>query len=171
MNEKLYFDCNASFGPRVRKYPEERWTRDHLLDDLDLAGIAGALVVHEQATLYDPMLGNMALVREIEAHRDRLRINVAVVFPVGQQDNPLCRLLRRLGGSRRLSGRRRMHVRERQEPRQQAVLRNRFSHGGPPVQSSFRRLQSGSYVREFAAAQCRYSTSESAHTVTDPGRG
>lgn len=72
MSERLYFDCNSSYGPRTRKYNEERWTLEHLLDDLDLAGIAGALVLHAQALEYDPMMANMRLVEEIEPYRDRL---------------------------------------------------------------------------------------------------
>jgi len=72
MSERLYFDCNASFGPRLAKYKEERWTLEHLVEDLDLAGIAGALVLHAQTMHYDPMLANLALIREIEGLRDRL---------------------------------------------------------------------------------------------------
>ena len=72
MSELLYFDCNAAFGPFPQKHRETRWTKQHLLEDLDLAGIAGALVYHRLATAYDAMLANLKLVEEIEQDRDRL---------------------------------------------------------------------------------------------------
>lgn len=70
--EHLYFDCNASYGAHPHKHIEERWTLEHLLSDLDLAGIAGALVYHQQAVHYDPMLGNLRLCEEISPYHDRL---------------------------------------------------------------------------------------------------
>lgn len=69
---RFYFDCNASIGPCLRKPLEARWSRAHLSEDLELAGIAGALVYHRQAVLYDPMLGNLKLIEELEGYRDRL---------------------------------------------------------------------------------------------------
>ncbi|MBI3923684.1 MAG: amidohydrolase family protein [Armatimonadetes bacterium] len=72
MPELLYFDCNTTFGPYPQKHKEARWTKEHLLDDLVLAGIAGALVYHRLGRHYDPMLGNMRLIEEIRDDRDRL---------------------------------------------------------------------------------------------------
>ena len=72
MSEHLYFDCNAAFGPRAKKHAEARWTRHHLLEDMDLAGIAGALVTYSQSFLYDPMLSNLSLIEQIADDRDRL---------------------------------------------------------------------------------------------------
>ena len=72
MREYLYFDCNASFGPYLRKPKEARWSKAHLIEDLDLAGIAGALVYHRLAEAYDPMLANLKLIEEIESDRNRL---------------------------------------------------------------------------------------------------
>lgn len=72
MNELLYFDCHASFGPRPKKHLEARWTLEHLLEDLDLAGIAGALVTYSQSLHYDPMLSNLRLIEQIKGHRDTL---------------------------------------------------------------------------------------------------
>lgn len=71
-DQRLYFDCNATFGPRPKKALEARWSLEHLMEDLDLAGIAGAMVHHQQAIHYDPMLGNLRLIEEISAHRERL---------------------------------------------------------------------------------------------------
>jgi len=51
---------------------EERWRLDHLLEDMDFYGIAGALVRHEQSAYYDAMYCNRRLVKEIAPHRDRL---------------------------------------------------------------------------------------------------
>ena len=72
MPERLYFDCNASFGPYPNKPREARWSKQHLLDDLDLAGVAGALVYHRLAQHYSPMLANLRLVEEIGDDRERL---------------------------------------------------------------------------------------------------
>ncbi len=71
-DERMYFDANASYGPYPNKPLEARWSLQHLLEDLDLAYISGALVTHQQAIFYDPMLGNLRLVEEIAPHRDRL---------------------------------------------------------------------------------------------------
>lgn len=68
----MYFDCNARFGPRPKKHKRERWTLDHLLEDLELTGIAGALVVYEQSLLYDAMHANRVLVDRIKGRRDAL---------------------------------------------------------------------------------------------------
>lgn len=67
-----FVDCNAGYGPKPLKHAEERWTLDHLLEDLDLARIAGALVHNRLARHYDPMLANLQLVRDLEPHRERL---------------------------------------------------------------------------------------------------
>jgi len=72
VKELLYFDGNASYGPRLGKYQEERWTLAHLIEDMDLAGIAGALVLHAQALHYDPMVANLALIKDIKPYRNRL---------------------------------------------------------------------------------------------------
>ncbi len=72
MPERVYFDCNAIYGPHPGKHREARWTLSHLLADLDLAGIAGALLTHTQCFQYDPMLANLRLAEEIAPHRDRV---------------------------------------------------------------------------------------------------
>jgi predicted TIM-barrel fold metal-dependent hydrolase len=96
MNERLYFDCNASFGPYPGKPKEARWTKQHLLDDLDLAGIAGALVYHRLALDYDPLLANLRLIEEIGDDRDRL-FPCWVVLPALSPEFPgVDELLRRM---------------------------------------------------------------------------
>lgn len=72
MPDRLFFDCNATFGQYPRKPALARWTLGHLLEDMDLAGIAGALVYNRQALHYDPMLGNRRLIEQIAPHRGRL---------------------------------------------------------------------------------------------------
>ena len=71
-NELIYFDVNAGCGAYPNKPPEARWSLDHLLEDMDLAGIAGALVFHHQAIYSEAMEGNRRLVGEIQEHRERL---------------------------------------------------------------------------------------------------
>ena len=72
MNDSLIFDSWVSYGPRPGKDPEERWTLDHLLSDLDFYGIAGAVVRHNQMQSYDAMHINNRLSRELASYRDRL---------------------------------------------------------------------------------------------------
>lgn len=72
MKELVYFDCNATYGPHPGKHREARWTLEHLLEDLDLAGISGALVQHEQGMHGDPLLANRTLIEDIAPHRKRL---------------------------------------------------------------------------------------------------
>ena len=83
MSEFMYFDCNARFGPRPSTHKRERWRLEHLLDDLELTGIAGALVLYEQALLYDPMHANLALIDRLRAHRD-------VLYPCWVAMPPCC---------------------------------------------------------------------------------
>lgn len=72
MDELIYFDANAVYGPRPGKAAEARWTLQHLLEDYELAGIAGGLVTHTLALNDDPMAGNRRLISEIAPYRDRL---------------------------------------------------------------------------------------------------
>jgi predicted TIM-barrel fold metal-dependent hydrolase len=95
MSERVYFDCHASYGPRTGMHPEERWTLDHLREDLDLAGIAGALVCHAQGLLYDPMLSNRRLTRELASWRETL-IPCWTVHPALGGDMPEVAELERL---------------------------------------------------------------------------
>ena len=72
MADLMYFDCYAMVGQRPRKHHLERWSTEHLLQDMDLAEIAGALVVHAVATTYDPVYGNDRLAPELKKAPDRL---------------------------------------------------------------------------------------------------
>lgn len=67
-----FFDVNAAYGAFPNKPAEARWTLGHLLEDMDLADIAGALTHHHQAVFSEPMTGNRRLLKEIEPHRARL---------------------------------------------------------------------------------------------------
>ena len=49
MKNLKYFDCNSIVGPRPHKHPKERWSTTHLLEDMKLAEISGALVTHSSA--------------------------------------------------------------------------------------------------------------------------
>ncbi len=69
---RLCFDAFASYGPYPRKPAPARWTLEHLLQDMDQAGLAGALVTYAQALHYDPMLSNLRMIEQIRGHRDRL---------------------------------------------------------------------------------------------------
>ncbi len=82
MSELTFFDAHAEFGPRPMKPMRERWSLDHLLEDMDLAGIAAALVKHHQGRVYTPEHGNLRLIEEIEGHRDRLHPCFAFAPPL-----------------------------------------------------------------------------------------
>ena len=64
MSNPLYFDCHATVGQRPMKHPRVRWSTEHLLEDMDLAEISGALVTHGVARSYDPVYGNRRLQAE-----------------------------------------------------------------------------------------------------------
>ena len=72
MSDLTYFDCNVIVGQRPMKHRRERWSTEHLLEDMDLAEIAGALTVHAVATTYDPMYGNGRLHAEVAKAPERL---------------------------------------------------------------------------------------------------
>lgn len=82
MSEFTYFDCNAIYGPHPGKFKEARWTLEQLLADLDLAGIAGALVQHEQGLIGDPVRANHTLIADLAPHRQRL-FPCWIAFPGG----------------------------------------------------------------------------------------
>lgn len=67
-----YFDCHAVIGQRPMKHPRVRWSTEHLLEDMDLAEIDGALVVHGVARSYDPVYGNVRLRLELAKAPQRL---------------------------------------------------------------------------------------------------
>ena len=82
MADLTYFDCNVLVGPRPMKHHRERWSTEHLLEDMELAEIAGALTVHAVATTYDPMYGNRRLHAEVAKAPDRL-FPAWCIAPVG----------------------------------------------------------------------------------------
>ena len=78
-----YFDCHAVIGPRPMKHPRTRWTVDHLIEDLDLAEIDGALVVHASAIHYDARYGNERLAPALDRSPGRL-FGAWSITPVGE---------------------------------------------------------------------------------------
>ncbi len=85
MSDILYFDCHATVGPRPLKHPRMRWTTEQLLEDMDLAEVSGALVIHSVAKSYDPVYGNTRLGQELVKAPDRL-FGVWSILPVGEPD-------------------------------------------------------------------------------------
>ena len=81
----LYFDCHAKIGPRPFKHKRTRWSTEHLLEDMDLAEISGALVSHGVAHSYDPIYGNARLATEMAQAPERL-FGVWCLLPVGAPD-------------------------------------------------------------------------------------
>ena len=78
-----YFDCHAVIGQRPMKPRRARWSTEHLLEDMDLAEISGALVVHGVARSYDALVGNGRLKTELEKAPDRL-FGAWCIGPVGE---------------------------------------------------------------------------------------
>ncbi len=81
----LYFDCHAQIGQRPAKHKRTRWSTEHLLQDMDLAEISGALVSHGVAHSYDPRYGNQRLDAELAKAPGRL-FGVWCLLPVGSPD-------------------------------------------------------------------------------------
>lgn len=96
MAELTFFDCHAEYGARPGKAPQERWSLDHLLADLELAGVAGALVRHTQARYDEPDYSNRRLLEEIAPHRERLWPCWTVVPPVLDDFPAPAELVRRM---------------------------------------------------------------------------
>ncbi|MBM3264236.1 MAG: amidohydrolase family protein [candidate division Zixibacteria bacterium] len=78
-----YFDCHAVVGPRPMKHPRTRWSVGHLIEDMDLAEIDGALIAHASALHYDACYGNARLKTECSAAPGRLFI-VWNIVPLGE---------------------------------------------------------------------------------------
>src|SRR5262245_55505500 len=82
MSDLMYFDCNATVGHRPQKHRRVRWTTEHLIEDMDLAEIAGALATHGLARSYDHVYGNARLTPELAKAPDRV-FGVWCVAPLG----------------------------------------------------------------------------------------
>ena len=85
----LYFDANACIGQRPFKHKRTRWSTEHLLEDMELAEISGALVSHGLAQSYDPLYGNGRLVAEIKKAPDKL-FPLWCILPLGSVDFYAC---------------------------------------------------------------------------------
>ncbi len=83
MSDLLYFDCHATVGQRPMKHRRTRWSTEHLLEDMDLAEISGALVVHGVARTYDVVYGNNRLKAELGKAPGRL-FGAWCVVPIGE---------------------------------------------------------------------------------------
>jgi predicted TIM-barrel fold metal-dependent hydrolase len=81
----LYFDAHAKIGQRPSKHKRTRWSTEHLLEDMDLAEVSGALVSHGVAHAYDPRYGNHRLTDELAKAPGRL-FGVWCLLPVGSAD-------------------------------------------------------------------------------------
>lgn len=66
MNQRIYVDCFAHVGKRGPKDVEAQWETEVLVDEMEWAGIHGALIAHSVAKEYDPMYGNRMLARELK---------------------------------------------------------------------------------------------------------
>ena len=85
MPDLIYFDCNVTVGQRPLKPRREPWSTEHLLEDMDLAEIAGALAVHGVARSYDVVYGNERLRAELARAPDRL-FGAWGIVPLGEPD-------------------------------------------------------------------------------------
>jgi predicted TIM-barrel fold metal-dependent hydrolase len=64
----IYFDAFTVIGPRAYANSKSPWSLDHLLDELDLCSISGAMVFGSMQTQYDTMLENRRLLRTLAPH-------------------------------------------------------------------------------------------------------
>ncbi len=61
----IYFDAYTVVGPRSYTHHRSPWSLDHLLDELDLASISGAMVFGSMQMKYDTMLENRRLLETL----------------------------------------------------------------------------------------------------------
>jgi len=83
MKNIKYFDCNSIVGQRPYKHPKERWSTTHLIEDMELAEISGALVTHALAINYESMYGNIRLLNEINDYPGKL-FGAWCIDPLGE---------------------------------------------------------------------------------------
>ena len=67
-----FFDCNVTIGPRPSKPSRARWSTEHLLEDMSLYEIDGALCVHALAQTFDVAEGNSRVRAELAKAPGRL---------------------------------------------------------------------------------------------------
>lgn len=63
-----YFDAFTRFGAKPRQHSAQRWTLQHLVDEMRHCSISGALTCHTAQAIYDPMLENRRLLEKIKGH-------------------------------------------------------------------------------------------------------
>lgn len=68
-----FFDANARIGSVPNHNPRHGTTVDELLREMDLFGVAEAVVWHAWGNRWDVATGNAELMKQLTGHRDRLR--------------------------------------------------------------------------------------------------
>ncbi len=66
MADRIYIDCYAMVGKRGPKDIETPWETERLLEEMEWAGVHGALLAHWSGKEYDPAYGNKMLLRELK---------------------------------------------------------------------------------------------------------
>ncbi|WP_158560966.1 amidohydrolase family protein [Paenibacillus contaminans] len=65
MTQLQFFDSSVYLGKSAYKHREQIWRTERIVEELDRAGIAGALVYHGMARSHSPRYGNGLLEREL----------------------------------------------------------------------------------------------------------
>lgn len=65
MENLLYFDSFVQVGKFGYKHREHKWSTEHILEEMDRCGIAGALITHGLAKTHSPQYGNRLLDDEL----------------------------------------------------------------------------------------------------------
>ena len=81
-----FFDCNCMLGRRGSPRPENNLSDAQILEELERAGIEGALVTHAYGKEYSPQAGNERLVEICREHRHL--VPCFAVLPDGCGDFP-----------------------------------------------------------------------------------
>ncbi len=66
--ETLFFDGFTRIDPRRDKHPGERWSLEHLLEELDHCSISGALVASTLSVSYDLVYSNLSLSKRLKKY-------------------------------------------------------------------------------------------------------
>lgn len=85
----LYFDGYTRIGPRKYKHPEERWSLQHLRDEMQHCSISGALVASTLSVNYDAMFSNLELSEQIKDYRNLFAIWNVMPHQTGEFPDPV----------------------------------------------------------------------------------
>lgn len=86
--ETLFFDAYTRIDPRTNKHPEERWSLEHLLEEMEQCSISAALVASTMSVTYDLQYSNLDLSRRLKPYPYLFAIWNAMPHQTGEFPEP-----------------------------------------------------------------------------------